>query len=147
MSRRPSQPAPPRAPESVGVVIVRRFDDGWRFLVLRSGDRWDFAATAFDPDDDPLTAGQREAWARLTLTDLAFDWGDDFRETVSYRGSPVSRYYLAESPGGAVVLAAAPSTGAPAWDEFRWVSADGAEDLLPPRLALVLDWARETIAR
>ena len=34
--------------------------------------------------------------------------------------------------------------GRPEHHEWRWVSFDEAEDLLPPRLALILDWARPT---
>ena len=39
-----------------------------------------------------------------------------------------------------------PELGRPEHDEWRWVSYDEAEDLLPPRLARVLDWARDAIA-
>ena len=36
-----------------------------------------------------------------------------------------------------------PELGRPEHHEYRWVSFDEAEDLLPPRLAIVLDWARK----
>ena len=43
-------------------------------------------------------------------------------------------------------LPVSPELGRPEHQEFRWVSFDDAEDLLPPRLAGVLDWARAKIA-
>lgn len=135
----------PQGPEGVGVVVARRFPDGWRFLVLRTEAAWDFARGPLEPDEDPLAAAQREAWAGTSLADMRFDWGDDFRETVSYRGSRVTRYYLAESPSGTVELKKEAVTSQPLHQEFRWVTADEAEDLLPPRLAVVLDWARESV--
>jgi 8-oxo-dGTP pyrophosphatase MutT (NUDIX family) len=38
-----------------------------------------------------------------------------------------------------------PELGRPEHHEWRWVSYDEAEELLPPRLGIVLDWARTTI--
>jgi len=38
-----------------------------------------------------------------------------------------------------------PELGRPEHHEWRWVSDDEAEDLLPPRLSRVLDWARDKI--
>jgi bis(5'-nucleosidyl)-tetraphosphatase len=35
--------------------------------------------------------------------------------------------------------------GRPEHHEWRWVSFDEAEDLLPPRLAIVLDWVRNVL--
>jgi len=135
----------PQGPEAVGVVVVRRFPDGWRFLVVRSGDAWDFPKGPLEADEDPWHVAQREAWAGTALTDLRFEWGDDFRETVSYRGSRVTRYYLAESPAAGVDIKRDAGTGQPQHDEYRWVNVDGAEDVLPPRLALVLEWAQASV--
>ena len=42
-------------------------------------------------------------------------------------------------------LPVSPELGRPEHDEYRWVSFDEAEDLLPPRLAVVLEWAKKTI--
>jgi len=35
--------------------------------------------------------------------------------------------------------------GRPAYDEWRWVTFDEAEDVLPPRLTAVLGWVRDTL--
>jgi 8-oxo-dGTP pyrophosphatase MutT (NUDIX family) len=39
-----------------------------------------------------------------------------------------------------------PELGRPEHHEYRWVSRDEAEELLPPRLAAVLEWAQRTIS-
>jgi len=42
--------------------------------------------------------------------------------------------------------AVSPELGHPEHHEWRWVSFDEAEELLPPRLGVVLDWARRQLA-
>ena len=122
---------------------MRRFPEGWRCLVLRAYRNWDFPKGLVEDDESPRDAAVREAWEETSLQDLRFRWGDEYRETLPYAGQKVSRYYLAESPGGEVKLRISEELGRPEHDEFRWVSFDAAEDVLPPRLAIVLEWARE----
>ena len=129
-------------PLSAGVVVVRRFPEGWRCLVLRAYRNWDFPKGLVEPDEAPRDAARREAWEETSLSDLRFDWGDEYKETLPYAGGKVARYYLAESPADPVVLPLSEELGRPEHDEFRWVSFKAAEDVLPPRLAIVLDWAR-----
>jgi 8-oxo-dGTP pyrophosphatase MutT (NUDIX family) len=128
---------------SAGVVLLRRFDGGWRCLVLRAYRIWDFPKGLVEDDEAPREAAQREVWEETGLSDLEFHWGSEYRETLPYAGVKVSRYYIAEAPRGDVRLPISKELGRPEHDEFRWVSFDDAEDLLPPRLAIILDWARE----
>ena len=129
-------------PLSAGVVVVRRFPEGWRCLVLRAYRNWDFPKGLVESDEAPRAAAQREVWEETSLGDLRFDWGDEYKETLPYAGGKVARYYLAESPGDPVLLPVSEELGRPEHDEFRWVGFEDAEDVLPPRLAIVLDWAR-----
>ncbi len=129
-------------PLSAGAVVVRRFPEGWRCLVLRAYRNWDFPKGMVEPDEAPRDAAQREVWEETSLSDLRFDWGDEYKETLPYAGGKVARYYLAESPADTVVLPVSEELGRPEHDEFRWVSFEAAEDVLPPRLAIVLEWAR-----
>ena len=129
-------------PMSAGVVVLRRFPEGWRCLVLRAYRNWDFPKGLVEDGESPRETAVREVWEETSLEDLRFDWGDEYRETLPYAGLKVSRYYLAESPAGAVKLRMSEELGRLENDEFRWVSFDAAEDLLPPRLAIVLDWVR-----
>ena len=132
-------------PMSAGVVVLRRFPDGWRCLVLRAYRNWDFPKGMLEDDEAPRDAAQREVWEETSLTDLRFHWGDEFKETLPYAGRKVARYYIAESATGEVRLPVSEELGRPEHDEFRWISFDQAEDVLPPRLAIVLDWARALV--
>jgi bis(5'-nucleosidyl)-tetraphosphatase len=147
MEKRPriEIPADLMPPRSAGVVVVRRFPEGWRLLVLRAYRNWDFPKGMVEDDEGLLEAAQREVWEETSIADLRFDWGDAYKETLPYAGGKVARYYIAESPGDPVKLPVSAELGRPEHDEFRWLSFDAAEDVLPPRLALVLDWARALV--
>jgi|SRR5262245_46724347 len=120
--------------------------DGVRVLVLRAGANWDFPQGPILPDENELLAAQREVAEQAGLADLDFPFGEAHQETLAYAGGKIARYYLAETEGTEIELPVVPERGRAEHDEWRWVSFDEAEDLLPPRLALVLDWARTTIA-
>ncbi len=145
MQRRIEIPADLLPPRSAGVVVMRRFPNGWRCLVLRAYRNWDFPKGMMEDDEAPRSAAQREVWEETSISDLAFNWGDDYKETLPYAGGKVSRYYIAESAADPVKLPVSEELGRPEHDEFRWVSFDEAEGLLPPRLGIVLDWARDVI--
>lgn len=145
MARKVAIPQDLLPPMSAGVVVLRRFPEGWRCLVLRAYRNWDFPKGLVEENESPRDAAVREVREETSLGDLRFAWGDEYRETLPYARQKVSRYYIAESPGAEVHLPVSAELGRPEHDEFRWVSFEAAEDLLPPRLAIVLDWAR-TIA-
>ncbi len=131
---------------SAGIVIVRRIDGVWYVLLLRSFRNWDFPKGLIEPGETPLAAARREAQEETNLTDFDFRWGEGFRETVPYAGGKIARYYLAESPRGEVALPVNPELGTPEHHEYRWAALDRAHELLPPRLAPILQWAMETLA-
>jgi bis(5'-nucleosidyl)-tetraphosphatase len=136
-------PAPPLL--SAGVVIVRHEPRGYRYLLLRAFNYWDFPKGIVEPGEEPLTAALREVEEETALTGLAFRWGEVYRETERYGNNKIARYYLAESPRGEVVLPVSAELGRPEHDEFRWLRYDEARPLLVPRVAAVLDWAQELI--
>ena len=134
--------APHRA---AGAVIFRRSDRGIRLLVLRAYKNWDFPKGLIEPGEDALAAARREVLEETGLADLAYPFGDEFKETLPYSGNKVARYYLAETDAEKIELPVSPELGRPEHHEYRWISFDEAEDLLPPRLAVVLEWAKKTI--
>jgi bis(5'-nucleosidyl)-tetraphosphatase len=142
MARNISIPNDLLPPLSAGVVVLRRFPDGWRCLVLRAYRNWDFPKGLVESDEAPRDAAEREVREETSLSDLRFNWGEEYKETLPYAGRKVARYYIAESPSDPVTLPISEELGRPEHDEFRWVSFEAAEDVLPPRLAIVLDWAR-----
>jgi 8-oxo-dGTP pyrophosphatase MutT (NUDIX family) len=134
--------APHRA---AGAVVFRRSDRGIRLLALRAYKNWDFPKGLVEPGEDALAAARREVLEETGLADLAWPFGDEFKETLPYSGNKVARYYLAETDAEKIELPVSPELGRPEHHEYRWISFDEAEDLLPPRLGVVLEWAKKTI--
>ena len=124
----------------------RRTDHGVRLLVLRAYQNWDFPKGLVEPDEDQLACAKRELAEETGLESLAFPFGEEFTQTLPYSGRKVARYYLAETGEERIELPVSPELGRAEHDEYRWVSFEEAEDLLPPRLAIVLEWALQTIS-
>jgi 8-oxo-dGTP pyrophosphatase MutT (NUDIX family) len=135
----------PKQPRAAGAVVFRRTERGIRLLLLRAYNNWDFPKGLVDPGEDQLDCAKREVREETGLTKLDFPFGDEFKETLPYSGNKVARYYLAETGEHQIELPVSPELGRPEHHEFRWVTFDEAEELLPPRLAIVLEWARDTI--
>ena len=130
---------------AAGAVVFRRSERGIRLLVLRAYQNWDFPKGLVEPGEDDLAAARREVEEETGLANLDYPFGDEHKDTVPYSGNKVARYYVAETDAEKIELPVSPELGRPEHHEYRWVSFDEAEDLLPPRLAIILDWARKTI--
>lgn len=130
---------------SAGVVVARRTGGGWRLLVLRAFRNWDFPKGLVEPGEDAMAAAKREVAEETGVDDLEFVFGDAYRETLPYAGGKVARYYLATTRTERIELPVSAELGRPEHHEWRWVTPEEAEELLPPRLAPILDWARATL--
>jgi len=133
------------APRAAGAVVFRRGERGIRLLVLRAYKNWDFPKGLVEPGENELDAAKREVAEETGLAELDYPFGEEFKETVPYAANKVARYYLAETDAEKIALPVSPELGRPEHHEYRWVSFDEAEELLPPRLAIVLEWAKKTI--
>jgi 8-oxo-dGTP pyrophosphatase MutT (NUDIX family) len=98
-----------------------------------------------EPGENELDAAKRECAEETGLTDLDFPFGDAHKDTLPYAGGKVARYFIAETGTAEIELPVSPELGRPEHHEWRWVGYDEAEELLPPRLGIVLEWARRTI--
>jgi 8-oxo-dGTP pyrophosphatase MutT (NUDIX family) len=134
---------PPRA---AGVVVFRRTGAGLYFLVLRAYNNWDFPKGLVEAGEDQLAAAKRELKEETGLAGVDFPFGDEYRETVPYSGKKVARYYLGETEEVEIELPVSKELGRPEHHEYRWVTYDEAEELLAPRLGIVLEWAKRTIS-
>jgi 8-oxo-dGTP pyrophosphatase MutT (NUDIX family) len=130
---------------SAGIVPVRLAHDGWRLLVLRAYRNWDFPKGRVEAGEDPFTAATRETREETGLTDLEFAFGEEYCETLPYASGKIARYYIAATAQETITLPISAELGRPEHDEWRWVSFEEAEELLPPRLALVLEWVRSAL--
>jgi 8-oxo-dGTP pyrophosphatase MutT (NUDIX family) len=131
---------------AAGAVVFRRTERGVRLLLLRAYKNWDFPKGMVEAGESELDAAKRECAEETGLVDLDFPFGDAHKDTLAYAGGKVARYFLAETEQPAITLPVSPELGRPEHHEWRWVSFDEAEELLPPRLAIVLDWVRQTLA-
>jgi 8-oxo-dGTP pyrophosphatase MutT (NUDIX family) len=134
------------APRAAGVVVFRRTGRGVYLLLLRAYNNWDFPKGLVEAGEDQLVAAKRELKEETGLSGVDFPFGEEFKETLPYSGNKVARYYLGETEEVEVELRVSPELGRAEHHEYRWVAFDEAEELLPPRLAVVLDWARRTIS-
>ena len=133
------------APRAAGAVVFRRSDRGIRILLLRAYKNWDFPKGLVEPGENELAAAKREVEEETGLADLDYPFGDEFKETLPYSGNKVARYYLAETDAEKLELPVSPELGRPEHHEYHWVSCDEAEELLPPRLSIFLEWAKKTL--
>jgi len=131
---------------SAGIIVVRKEEDGWKYLFLRAFRNWDFPKGEMEPGESPLKAAVRETREETGITELHFRWGEVFQETAPYnRGTKIARYYLAQTPEKQVVFAVNPQIGGPEHHEYRWLPYPALEKLSPPRLLPVIRWARGVV--
>jgi bis(5'-nucleosidyl)-tetraphosphatase len=131
---------------SAGVVVVRRAASGWRVLMLRVYGYWDCPKGTVDPDEEPLDTARREVLEEAGISDLHFEWGEQFVETAPYSKGKVARYYLASTTTEKVSLGINRALGKAEHHEARWLSFDEAISITVPRLQRVLEWARGRVS-
>lgn len=130
---------------SAGVVVVRQSDEGWRFLLLRAFNHWDFPKGMVEVGEEPLAAAIREVREESTIEDLEFAWGELNTQTGPYSRGKTARYYVARTQVSAVVLPVNPELGHAEHSEFRWADFDEAMDMVSPRVRPVVQWAAQVI--
>lgn len=133
-------------PRAAGVVVFRRTARGPYFLVLRAYNNWDFPKGMVEAGEDQFACAKRELREETGLSGVEFPFGDEFKETLPYSANKIARYYLGETEEVEIELPVSKELGRPEHHEYRWVTFDEAEDLLPPRLSIVLDWAKRTLS-
>lgn len=132
---------------SAGVVVLRREDDQYFYLLLRAYDYWDFPKGQVEAGESPLQAAVREVAEETTIGDLEFHWGEVYRQTSPYNhGRKVARYYIAETKRQLIELPINPELGRAEHSDYRWVSRSEAVGMVTPRVRAILRWADEVLA-
>jgi bis(5'-nucleosidyl)-tetraphosphatase len=128
---------------SAGIIVVRKEQEGWKYLILRAFRNWDFPKGETQAGESPRETAVRETREETGITELGFHWGEVFKETEPYnRGTKIARYYLAQTSADQVVFAVNPKIGGPEHHEYRWLSGAELETLAAARLLPVIHWAR-----
>ena len=130
---------------SAGVVVVRQAEEGWRFLLLRAFNHWDFPKGMVETGEEPLAAAVREVREESLIDDLEFAWGETSTRTGPYSRGKVACYYIARTITADVSLPVNPELGRPEHSEYRWVDFDEATQLVSPRVRPVLRWAAQVM--
>jgi 8-oxo-dGTP pyrophosphatase MutT (NUDIX family) len=130
---------------SAGVVVVRPTEEGWRFLLLRAFNHWDFPKGMVEEGEAPLAAALREVQEESLIDDLEFTWGESSTQTGPYSRGKVARYFVARTRTEGVTLPINPELGRPEHSEYRWVDYDEAMRLVSPRVRPVLKWAAQVM--
>jgi 8-oxo-dGTP pyrophosphatase MutT (NUDIX family) len=125
--------------------VVRSTPPGWRFLLLRAFNHWDFPKGMVEPGEEPLAAAIREVREETLIADLQFVWGEVYTETGPYSRGKVARYYIASTQTTAVTLTVIEALGRAEHNEFRWVDYEGANRLVSPRVQPIVEWAWQQI--
>jgi 8-oxo-dGTP pyrophosphatase MutT (NUDIX family) len=126
---------------SAGVVVVRETPEGWRFLLLRAFNHWDFPKGMVEPGEEPLAAAIREVKEETLISDLQFAWGEIYTQTGPYSRGKIARYYLARTVTSDVTLTVIEELGRAEHSEFRWVDQSTALKLVSPRVEPIIEWA------
>ena len=140
-------PAPRSTRLSAGVVVVRATPPGWRFLLLRAFNHWDFPKGMVEAGEEPLAAAIREVREETLIADLQFAWGEVYTETGPYSRGKVARYYVAQTNTADVTLTVIEALGRAEHNEFRWVDYEGANRLVSPRVQPIVELAWERLAQ
>jgi len=130
---------------SAGVVVIRQTEEGWRLLLLRAFNHWDFPKGMVEPGEEPLAAAVREVREESLIEDLEFSWGEASTRTGPYSRGKIACYYVAQTRTVEVTLPVNPEIGRPEHSEFRWVNFDEALKLVSPRVRPVLHWAAQVL--
>ena len=130
---------------SAGVVVVRQSAEGWRFLLLRAYNHWDFPKGMVEPGEEPLAAAVREVREESMIADLEFAWGELNTQTGPYSRGKTARYYLARTRTLDVVLPVNPELGHAEHSEFRWADYHEAMTIVSPRVRPVVQWAAQVM--
>lgn len=131
---------------SAGIIMVRKEEAEWKYLLLRAYRNWDFPKGIVESGETPLETAIREMKEETGISEHNFRWGEVYQETLPYnRGTKVARYYIAATSESEVRFSINPEIGKPEHHEYRWVSYDESIKLSPERLVPIIKWAQDVI--
>lgn len=132
---------------SCGIVLLHPEENGYRYLLLRAFNYWDFPKGRMEDGETPMQAALREVEEETTVTQLNFAWDEVYRETRPYnRGRKVARYYIATTDQTDIDLPINPELGRAEHSEYCWATRDEVWELTTARVRSIIRWADEVMA-
>lgn len=118
-----------------GVVVLRKFADGYRILCLIGDHGSDIPKGGMEPDDDgALDAALRELREEAGITSIEFPWGTDSVVV----GDLMAFVGLTEQDA---VIRPNPETGEAEHDRAEWLPIATAQESFEGDLAHIVGWA------
>lgn len=133
---------------SAGIIVVRKENDSYLFLMLRSYNYWDFPKGKIELNENVMQAALREVKEETGITILNFNWGKDYYETEVYgvtNKQKTASFFLAETTVTEVVMGINQELGKPEHEEYQWFTYSEALKHSVPRIRKVLKWANKKI--
>lgn len=123
---------------SAGVCVLRKFDDGWKILVLRLYKGYDLPKGKIEKGEDVLAAAQRECAEEAGIKQLDFRWGD--RCSTNERLTMFAAV-TTQDP----TIRKNPETGRKEHHQALWMSLDDAEKKVYPHLRDAVAWVKTLV--
>jgi 8-oxo-dGTP pyrophosphatase MutT (NUDIX family) len=134
---------------SAGIVVVRKTDGEYKFLMLRFKWFYDFPKGRNEVGETLLETAIRETEEEASISrgELSFRWGLSSYTTEPYlkNKDKTTTYFLAETSKEDIILPINPELGMPEHDSYSWLSYDEAKKVTNNRIGKVVDWANERI--
>ena len=125
---------------AAGIVVVKKFPEGWRILGLKLAGEYDLPKGKIDSGESLFDCAARETQEEtgLRLNDLIFTW-DKVHKKIKH-----VMFYLAETSSEPAILRN-PDTGIYEHDSADWLTWESMEKTCYPYLAEVVRWARKIV--
>ncbi len=133
---------------SAGIVVVRKVDDEYLYLLLRNRDYQEPPKGRPLPNETLLETAIRETQeeAGIGPEALNFRWGEVSKASDRYKsGTKYVVWFVAETTQADVILEVNPELGHPEHQSFLWVRYDEARKLVNERIGKILEWAKGVI--
>jgi len=135
---------------SAGIVVVRKVEDQYLFLLLRSYNHWDHAKGRQELGETLLETAIREIEEETTIIkdELSFNWGYDSYTTEPYlKGKKTGTYFVAETAREVIDLPYSDEIGKSEHEQYGWFTFEQAMKLANERIGKVVKWANKKIMR
>ena len=127
---------------AAGIVVVRKFSDGWKILGLKLGGEYDLPKGKIDPGESEFDCAVRETREEsgIDKSDLIFTWGN--------RNKKIKHiiFFIAETHSDPFIPRN-PDTGIFEHESAEWLDWAEITGTCYPYLKEVIEWAKEIVEK